>query len=68
MIPIHTRTDLSFEIVTSITNDIGHINTLDRLLTHHGAENILMMLNQDEFTIDVVVKYDEVRYLVYDVT
>lgn len=68
MINVYTRGEFPTDVMTSITDDIGDINSLERLLAHHGVDNIVTMFNQDEYTIDVVVKYAESHYLAYDVT
>ena len=68
MISVYNHTHLTSEVIHAITNEVAHINSLERLLAHHGAEKIVNMVSQDEFTVDVMVKYAESIYLVYDST
>ena len=58
--------------LTEIKQIVSHHRTLENILTWSMEQNppkmIDDMIAQDEFTIDVILRYDEDAYLVYDVT
>jgi hypothetical protein len=63
---IYYQTPVSNDGIRQIEAFVEAHNTLERLITTHRA--VVSMLQQDEFSSDVVVKYDENVHLVYQVT
>jgi hypothetical protein len=63
---IYYQTPLSNDAMRQIEAFVEAHNTLERLITTNRA--VVSMLQQDEFSSDVVVKYDENVHLVYQVT
>ncbi|HEX2622118.1 MAG TPA: hypothetical protein VHL11_18300 [Phototrophicaceae bacterium] len=65
-IPIQYLPDTSPELQAEIKTFVARHNRLDRLITSEAR--VLSMISQDEFTIDLVLHYQDGVYLVYDTT
>lgn len=65
-IPIEFLPDTPLELQTEIRDFVVRHHTLERLLVANVP--IVAMVSQDEFTSDLVVRYAEDVYLVYDTT
>ena len=67
MVSVYNYTNHTDNTLSPIRQKIKIITSIEMIINNFGAENIITMLNQDEFTIDVVVKYAD-YYLVFDTT
>ena len=69
-LPLTYRTDVSPTLRAAIEGIVGGHHTLERVLDWCLAQDppqwIEALVAQDEFTSDVIVRFDQHYYLVYD--
>jgi hypothetical protein len=63
---IHYQTPVSNDGIRQIEAFVQVHNTLERLISTNRP--VVSILQQDEFSSDVVIQYDKHLYLVYQVT
>ena len=61
---------LGAEALAAVRADVEPLTTLERVLawTRSAASTVAEIVTQDEYTHDVVVRYRDGLYLVYDTT
>jgi hypothetical protein len=71
-LPIAFHADVSSTMRATIERIVGEHHTLERVLewcqAQHPPQWIEAIVAQDEFTSDVIVRFDQQLYFVYDTT
>jgi hypothetical protein len=68
LVPVFDYADLSSEDRAAIEAQVGGQTTLAAVLRVVGPGAIEEIVTQDEFTHDVLIPYQQGRYLAYDTT
>jgi hypothetical protein len=71
-LPIRYQTNVSPMLRAAIEDSVGEHHTLERVLdwcqAQYSPQWIEAIVAQDEFSSDVIVRFDQQLYVVYDTT
>ena len=71
-IQIHSRTAIEASVIDEIRQTVSRHTSLENIINWGLEQNPPRLfknsVQQDEFTVDVILPYNEHLYLVYDVT